>query len=212
MPKVIDLKGKKFGKLTVLRENGQSKNKHWLWLCLCDCGNETTVRSDSLRSGDVKSCGCYVIEKATTHGLRYTQLYKVWASMKTRCYNKNDLAYKNYGARGIKIYSMWIDDAEAFCKWAKENGWRPGLTIDRIDNDGDYTPSNCRFVTQAVNSRNTRSTRIIEYQGQTMCISEWARFLGMSMHTLWHRLNRGWSVKRALTTLVDNQGKGETQT
>lgn len=212
MPKTIDLKGKQFGKLTVLKKNGKSKNRHCLWLCLCECGNETTMRSDSLRSGDVKSCGCYKIEKATTHGLRKTKLYRLWAGIKNRCYNKNEPTYKNYGGRGIKVCSDWFSDARAFCEWARANGWKPGLTIDRVDNDGDYTPSNCRFVTHAINSRNTRSTRIIKYQDQAMCISEWARFLGMRVHTLWHRLNRGWSVERALTTPVNHQRKGELKT
>lgn len=153
MGRLIDLTGNTFGRLSVLdRDRGGGKRREPYWICICSCGEITTVRGSHLRSGNTLSCGCYNRAKAretkTKHGLSQgNPLYKVWTNMKTRCYNGGDKWYVRYGGRGIKVCDEWRESPEVFCKWTKENGWEPGLHIDRIDNDGDYGPSNCRFVT-----------------------------------------------------------------
>lgn len=163
MSKVNDLTGKKFGRLTVIKRCGSNKNRRALWLCQCDCGNTKIILGNSLLSKSTLSCGCYNKEHSknihTKHSLSYTKLYKVWGGMKTRCYNPNFMYYCNYGGRGIAICKEWKDDFSNFYKWAISNGYREGLTIDRINNDGNYEPSNCRWITRAEQNRNQRKTR-----------------------------------------------------
>jgi hypothetical protein len=168
MPAFIDLTGHKYGRLAVLRKTGKQKKGIYYWFCRCDCGNNTVVKSGNLRSGVVKSCGCLPLEmhikRLTTHGLsigpdgKHPKLYRVWTQMRQRLTNPNDHNFKYYGARGIKRCSEW-DDYEVFHKWAMENGYEEGLSIDRIDPDGDYEPSNCRWVTQLVQQNNRRNSR-----------------------------------------------------
>ena len=133
-------------------------------LFLCECGNEFSAKINQVKSGNTKSCGCYhdkcCKERATKHGLAGHPLYVVWQGMKTRCYRRSHKHYKDYGGRGITICDEWIDDFKAFADWASGNGHRKGLQIDRIDNDGNYELSNCRFVTNAVNIRNSRSAKL----------------------------------------------------
>lgn len=150
--------GEKFGKLKVLSENNKrTKSREKRYNCLCDCGKEVVVRGSSLKSG-TKSCGCIRIEmltkRATSHGFCGHELHHKWNSMRYRCLNENTKRYFRYGGRGIKVCPEWETDFETFYKWAITAGWQPGLTIDRIDNNGDYTPENCRFVSIAQNNRN----------------------------------------------------------
>lgn len=163
MSKINDLTGKKFGRLKVIEYYGSNKNGRALWLCKCDCGKTKSVLGNSLLCGLTLSCGCYNKEKAqkrrTKHSLSYSKLYKVWNGMKTRCYNKNFIYYCNYGGRGITICYEWLNDFEIFYKWAISNGYEEGLTIDRINNDGNYEPNNCRWITRAEQNRNQRKTR-----------------------------------------------------
>lgn len=127
----------------------------------CKCGKdfETTIKSVKYR--ETSSCGCYKIERLTKHNLSYHSLYKLWISIKSRCYNKNVKCWGSYGGRGIKVCGEWLNNFKSFYDWAIKNGWRKGLTIDREENDGDYTPDNCRFITRAENSRNTRQTKLV---------------------------------------------------
>lgn len=141
------------------------------------------------------------------HGLSNHLLYGVWCSMIRRCTKIKDKDYVCYGGRGISVYTKWRSDFMAFYNWSMENGYIHGLEIDRKDNNGDYEPGNCRFVTRTVNNRNTRTNRIIEYKGEKKCLNAWAEYIGISRCTLRDRLDYSkWSVEKAFTTpLLNNQ-------
>jgi len=139
-------------------------NGHCFVKCKCDCGEEITVRISSLKSNHTTSCGCYNKSVITTHGLTNHPLFGVWNDMKARCTLKSHHAYKNYGARGISVCEEWLHDFKVFYDWAITNGWKKGLHLDRIDNDGDYKPSNCQFITRrenlAVGKRNRQGVSL----------------------------------------------------
>lgn len=155
---LIDLNGMKFNRLKVIRREGSIEGQA-SWLCVCDCGSELTVKSRDLRDGLVCSCGCYrseyAKERATIHGGSYTNLYAVWNMMKQRCNNGNNKDFKYYGKRGIKVCSSWLD-FKVFRKWALSNGYKEGLSIERVDNDGNYCPENCKWIPLEHQNRNTR--------------------------------------------------------
>ena len=136
------------------------------------------------------------------HGLRKHRLFSVWNGMKQRCFNSNWYAYKDYGGRGISVTDEWKDDFLCFYHWAMNNGYRQGLTLDRIDNSKGYSPDNCRWVTIKEQSNNRRSNRNITYKGQTKTLTQWSEELGMSFFTLRDRLNNGWSIEKAFTQPV----------
>lgn len=158
MPAKVDLKGKVYGRLTVIKEsNERAKNGHIVWICECKCGKETKAPSGHLKSGHTRSCGCLhkerTVKHSTTHGLRQHPLYNVHSSMKNRCTNPKSKAYRNYGGRGIKVCDRWLESFENFYEDIIE-GYIKGLQLDRIDNDGDYSKENCRWVTPQQNSMN----------------------------------------------------------
>jgi len=141
------------------------------------------------------------------HGGKGTRLYRIWLNMKNRCHNPKTPPFKNYGARGITVCDEWKDDFQAFHDWAMANGYADHLTIDRIDNDGNYCPENCRWTTPLVQGNNSRHNHMITYEGETHPLREWAKILGFTYPTLSNRINTyGWDVKRAFTTPVGNQG------
>ena len=154
MGKIINLSGQRFGRLIALSNTGKKCGAHLIWLCKCDCGKLVEVLGDNLRSGNTKSCGCLRKEIVTIHGDSRIRLYYIWHSMKARCYNSNNNNYKYYGERGIKVCKEWKNNYMMFKNWALANGYKEGLTIDRIDNDGNYCPENCRWLTKSENSRN----------------------------------------------------------
>lgn len=134
------------------------------------------------------------------HGLKHTRLYSIWNGIKIRCLNPNFIRYKDYGGRGITICDEWKNDFQAFYDWAMSNGYADNLTIDRIDNNGNYEPSNCRWVAMDVQANNSRHCRNIEFNGEVHSLSEWARITGIPRYTLNNRINQyGWSIEDALT-------------
>lgn len=155
--KAIDLSGQRFGRLVVLARDGSSPRGGAKWRCRCDCGTGRTVLGTSLRSARTVSCGCFVREHnaeiATTHGLTDHPLYRIRSGMLFRCHNPKSTFFHRYGGRGIEVCPVWRASAATFIEWALANGWQPGLTIDRINNDGNYEPANCRFVSRGENAR-----------------------------------------------------------
>ena len=204
MHNFIDLTGNRYGRLTVIRRGENTRFGQAKWVCKCDCGNAKTVEGRMLRDGKTTSCGCYhkeVVSKLfTKHKAKGTQLYTAWRNLKSRTSNPNSPDYKWYGGRGITVCDEWKNDYIAFEKWAVENGFSSGLTIDRIDPDGNYEPSNCRWIPQEKQQRNRRSNAILTMNGESHCIAEWAEIIGCSKQSLYQRRHRhpDWPHERIL--------------
>ena len=191
--KPVDLTGQRFGYLTALNVDS-CKNKNAMWVCRCDCGKIVSVESQKLRNGNTQSCGCkrgkIKIETSGTHGKTKTRLYRIWHSMKSRC----DYDFKGserYHGRGIKVCDEWKDSFEAFYEWAAANGYSDKLTIDRIDSNGNYEPSNCRWTDKLTQDNNRNSNKKIEINGECHTIAEWARISGVNYQTIRSRILRG---------------------
>lgn len=197
MPPLKDLTGMRFERWTVIcRANdyvSPKGAKKVRYHCRCDCGNEADVQSNALLEGKSKSCGClqlewaYEIGNRTKHGMKHTRLYGIWSNMHVRCYNSANVRYHRYGGRGIEVCPEWLgnDGFENFHKWAMNNGYRDDLTIDRIDNNGNYTPQNCRWVDNKVQSNNRKTNRRIVVDGINRTIAEWADSLNISRSVLY---------------------------
>jgi len=193
MGKFQNLKGKRFGRLTVI-DLCDRNNGYVLWLCKCDCGNTTKVKSSKLLQGRTKSCGCLKKdnnkENANYYNIKHKRLYNIWNKMKERCCNEKNSAYPNYGGRGITICKEWAKSFQAFMSWAIANGYNDNLTIDRVDNNGNYEPNNCRWATREEQANNTRANRLLSYNGKTMTLSEWAKELNVYKTTLYRRIDK----------------------
>ena len=209
-----DLSGRQYGRLTVLSFSERDSRGKDKWLCQCQCGAEKVVRGDHLKSGRSQSCGCLSREKAvetarttgkknTKHGGTDTKLYSHWHKMKDRCLNPNHIAYKSYGGRGIAICQSWANSFEDFRSWALANGYKPGLTLDRINNDKGYEPNNCRWSTSKEQARNRRTSIVVEGR----CLAEWARTAVVSPSCFYKRLKKGWGIHDALTTPARKEPK-----
>lgn len=202
--KRIDITGKRFGRWTVLHPTDLRSGSDYKWRCLCDCGNEKLVSSSSLKEGSSKSCGCFLVEKNTRHGLRGTRVYSIWAAILQRCNNPNNNGYPNYGGRGVKVCERWMKFENFYADMGANPG---GMTVDRIDNDGDYCPENCRWATQKEQVQNRRNTRLFTYKDVSMVLDDWARKIGIKRSTLSMRIySYGWSIEKALTTPVRKKG------
>lgn len=202
--RTIDLTAARFGLLTVI-ERAENTRYGTKWLCRCDCGRICSVLSGNLRGGKQKSCGCLRHREAhnKTHGdSRSARLYRTWTDMKSRCGNHARKSYPDYGGRGISVCTEWATDYEAFKRWALSSGYTDELSIDRIDNDGNYEPSNCRWATLRQQCCNRRSNRIITANGTSMTMAEWARESGIPYQAIFKRLKHGWSEEMAVLTPV----------
>jgi hypothetical protein len=203
MPARLDLTGRRFGKL-VATERAPNCGGRTQWRCKCDCGQYTVVRTQNLISGNTVSCGCRRAEAnrdtRTTHGMRQSLEYAVWHKMLDRCRRPKHPYYDRYGGRGIKVCERWV----RFENFYADMGPRPSPkhSLDRVDNDGDYEPENCRWATQKQQVRNRSNTRKLVFRGQTRSMGAWAEMVGIDYRLLWIRLRNGWSVEQALTTPV----------
>jgi hypothetical protein len=203
--RVKDLTGQVFGRWTVLHKDARSRRKTY-WLCRCECGNETVVQGGNLKDGQSQSCGCLrrerTIAKVRTHGKTNTPEYRSWKSMLKRCGNPNDPAYGSYGGRGITVCERW----SSFEAFFEDMGNKPAghhISIERLDNDGNYEPGNCVWATPAQQARNRRSSRYLTFNGQTKLLSDWASEYSLNRTTVRVRIDQyGWSVERALTEPV----------
>ena len=180
-----DITGKKFGKLTAICKARPDKYG-WIWKCKCDCGKISYVSIVNLTHNITRSCGCLhketMILLKTTHNLSRTKIYKVWRGMKSRCYNKNNKAYKHYGGRGITVCEEWKNDFMSFYNWANDSGYKQGLTIERINNDGDYCPKNCSWVTQSDQCRNQRTTVFVKFREKQWVLSNLIRVYNLPVN------------------------------
>lgn len=196
----VDLTGKRFEKLIVLKMNGKDKNGHCKWLCQCDCGNIKSILATHLIRGNIRSCGCLrldnrknILTQCNIDLNIYIRLHHILAGMKRRCNDKNDKNFKNYGGRGIKICDEWLNPENGitnFCNWAINNGYQDNLTIDRIDVNGNYEPSNCRWVTLKEQENNRRNNVFLKYNGQIKTLKQWAEKIDIPYNTLYSRYCR----------------------
>lgn len=185
--------------LDISKENNNNVVRHYFIVKCVKCGEISKKDRFTMCKGQSR-CKCsYVNEPHIEKG--HTRLYNAWCNMKSRCYNENHHRYRIYGARGIKVCDEWVNNYNNFYKWAIENGYRDNLTIDRIDVNGNYEPSNCRWTTQKEQCNNQRKNHYLTYKGKTQSMSKWADEIGIKYTTLRARINRSnWSVEKALTT------------
>jgi len=198
--RVIYEPGHRFGRLTVI-ENLPVIKPYTETRCKCDCGNEKIVITFNLTNGTVQSCGCLRRERVskanTKHGKHGTKLYQVWRGMFERCYNAKGRDYKNWGGRGITMCSEW-QDFKVFQSWAISNGYRESLQLDRINNNGNYSPHNCRWANPKEQAYNKRNTRLITIDNVTKTIAGWAEVTGLKNTTIVGRIKMGWSGNQLL--------------
>lgn len=192
-----DLTGKKFGKLTVI-SYAFSKDGKRFWKCKCDCGNEIFVYTARLTIGEKTNCGCDFYRTQTKHNLYKSRIYKIFTSMKQRCYNPKNPEYKNYGLRNIKICDEWLNDRLKFINWAYKNGYKDNLTIERINVNGNYCPENCKWIKKEDQLKNTTRTKYITINGETHYLSEWIRISGISNSCYHARKHKGYNDEEAI--------------
>lgn len=203
-----NLTGKVFGRLTVLErvENriAKSGKTDRQFLCRCQCGKEIIVPAFRLLNGSTRSCGCLAAEQSvirnTTHGESDSRLYHIWTGMKQRCHNPKSPSYKNYGARGIIVCDEWFDDFQAFYDWAMSNGYDNTLSIDRINSNDIYKPSNCRWATMEVQQNNKRNNHLLTYNGETLTVNQMARKYGLNIGVFKCNISKGMDVATAIKT------------
>lgn len=203
----IDLKGMRFGRLLVLEREGVSSQGSVRWRCLCDCGTEVVVDGRHLRRGTSQSCGCLAREvtssRSTVHGLANHRVSNIYHCMRARCYNVNDRSYKYYGGRGIEVCERWRNSPGGFLAFVEDMGLPPEkASLDRIDNNGNYCPENCRWATPEEQANNKSSNIKIEHAGVVMTAAQWKEKRGYKKTLIYDRLRSGWSESEAVNTPV----------
>lgn len=207
MAKMEDLTGMKFGRLTVIEHYGKDRYGHNQWICKCDCGNEKIVRGCDLKRGSVVSCGCYwkerLVECNTIHNFcnDHKKLYGEYYNMIKRCHDEKCKNYTNYGARGIKVCDRWRDDIRNFYDDVSvlPHFEEAGYSLDRIDNDGDYTPDNVRWATIKEQNMNKRNTISFDYKGETRTLKEWSEIFNIPYEILYQRVrNAGGNLEKVI--------------
>ena len=197
-----NLLGQRFGRLVVIDEAPNSANSSTLWCCKCDCGNEMITRAANLKSGHVKSCGCFrrevIAKRSTSHGGSNSRIYGIWRKMIARCENQKNENYRRYGARGVRVCAEWHDFTN-FRDWAEKAGYTDMLSIDRIDVNGDYEPSNCRWADAKTQSNNRRSNNLITIGIETRTFAEWCAISGVKYKTAHRRLETGHTIEEVFS-------------
>lgn len=193
---MLNLNGRRFGKLVAVSRVPKSQTMPEAgWHCECDCGKSKTVYTYHLTSGSTRSCGCARIARLTTHGQNGSKTHQAWRNMRWRCSNPNNPGYKHYGGRGIKVCDRW----KSFANFRSDMGDAPvGLTLERINNDGDYEPGNCRWATYKDQLRNRRINHFITINGSRKTIAEWAEERGVHGFMIRSRIKRGWPPEKAV--------------
>ena len=204
MEKVKDLTGKRFERLVVISRVENNIHGKSVWKCKCDCGKIVNVVAGDLKSGNTLSCGCFRKENPCRikHGLAFKHsLYYTWLDIKKRCYNERIKQWNDYGGRGISVCEEWRNDFKKFYDWAISNGWEKGLSLDRIDNNGNYAPTNCRWVTMNIQQNNKRNNFYITCYGETKTLSEWCKHLNLNYSATKNRITYlNWSIKKSFET------------
>lgn len=198
MRKLIDITGQQFGRLTVIKREG-CRGKAPLWECRCKCGNTHYVTGGNLKNGGTQSCGCIHKEiaeisrkkKNTEKYKTRTRLYATYNTMMQRCYNEKTKSYNAYGGRGIKICDGWRNNFQTFYEWAIKHGYEKGLELDRKDNNGDYKPNNCHYITKQENAWNRRNSHLITVYGVTKPVTVWARDIGVNHGSICYAESKG---------------------
>lgn len=208
MGKLKDITNQKFGRLTAVHPTGEKdKNGKTLWYCKCDCGGSKVAPIHLLNNGRIKSCGCLISseeksKRATKHGLRNTRLYTIWSHIKDRCYNENSKIYKYYGKKGVQLCEEWRDFIN-FYNWALSNGYSDELTIDRIDVNGSYDPSNCRWVDYSVQANNRTNNKLFTFNNKTQTLTQWCNEYDIDYNVVKDRIGKlKWSFEDALITPI----------
>ena len=201
----VDISNNIYSRLKAIKFIENKKGRE-LWLFKCNCGKEKIIRKTHVTSGAIKSCGCLNIEKTTKHGHgnKKDKIYRLWEGLKRRTLNNNFKQYSDYGGRGIFLCQEWCGDFINFYNWAINNGYKEGLTIERIDNNKGYNEDNCKFATRKEQQRNRRNNVLITYMGETKCLAEWCEIKNIKFSTLRCRLFKyNWSIERALNESIN---------
>ena len=202
------IENQKIGRLTLIEKIPACRGANWQ--CLCDCGNLIIVKEYQLKNGIIKSCGCLKEEYSKMgnfiHGFNKTRIQEIYHAMKERCYNKNHIHYNNYGGRGIAVCDEWKNDYDSFYNWSIQNGYQLGLSLDRINNDGNYEPNNCRWTTRKQQQRNMCRNKMITYNGKTRCLSEWCEILNLPYNAILKRIiYQNYTIEQAFETPINKK-------